>query len=289
MMTKKYRLGWVTDPHLNFLDLDSLNKFFELTNTMNLNAMVVTGDIAEGNNVAAYMRSWRASAHYPIFFVLGNHDYYMSSITKVRATMQESFLLDDTDTRTIQGMTKGTFWLPAEGMRDENIVSLVPGRVALVGHDGWYDGLYADWFKSRIMMSDYQVIDELKHLPMPVLLHDKLQELAEESAEFARKILPKAFETHDHVYFATHVPCWPENAVYDGKISDANWLPHFSNKHLGDAFLELMERYPDKKLTILQGHSHGYANFHPKANITSLTGYAQYYYPEVAKVFEFER
>lgn len=285
----KFRLGWVTDPHLNFLDLKSLEAFCDTTNNLKLDAMVVTGDIAEGHIIKAYMNMWRASAHYPIFFVLGNHDYYMSSIVKVRETMQESFLLDDSDTRTIQGMTKGAYWLQAKGMRDENIVSLVPGKVALVGHDGWYDGLYANWFKSQVLMNDYQVIDELKHLPMPILLHEKLQELAEESAEFARTVLPKAFETHDEVYFATHVPCWPENAVYNGKISDANWLPHFSNKHLGDAFLELMEAYPNKKLTVLQGHSHGKANFHPKPNIISLTGFAQYYHPEVAKVFEFER
>ena len=44
-----FRLGWVTDPHLNFLDLISLKTFTDKINAEKLDALVVTGDIDEGD------------------------------------------------------------------------------------------------------------------------------------------------------------------------------------------------------------------------------------------------
>lgn len=272
------RLGWITDPHINFCTVITKNKLYESINKQNLDALVVTGDVAEGDIVRGVMLDMQQHVTCPIYFVLGNHDYYNMSIERVREIMREVFSCDKDDLPK----QNRAIWLPAVGQQD--FVELTPD-VALCGHDGWYDGGYANWFTSRVIMSDYQVITEFKYL-YPALLFDKLQELAKESADYVYNVLPKAFETHNTVYLATHVPVFPENAVYNGNVSDNNWMPHFSNKHMGDAILDVMSDYPTKQLVVLQGHSHGKANFHPTSNVTSLTGFARYRQPMLNNIFE---
>ncbi len=286
MSDKKFRLGWITDPHLDFVHIEGLRSLYGKINSQDLDALVITGDIAEGNTIDAYMRFLTQSVKAPVFFILGNHDYYMTTISGVRVNMVANW---SNFKKVGEQLVKhsGT-WLP--GVTPDNgplsFVQLTPG-VALCGHDGWYDGLYADWFKSKVIMPDYSHITDFKLLQRQDLF-DMLQVLAQESADYAEKVLPLAFDAgNSHVFFATHVPVFPENSVYNGMISDNDWMPHFSNKHLGDALLKIMASYPEKKLTILQGHSHGKTQFHPKPNIVSHTGFAKYRSPALNNVFEF--
>lgn len=280
-MTSKFRLGWMTDPHINFVNEHTFANLCHSIANQKLDALVITGDISEGHDITHVMNMLQEAIETPIFFVLGNHDYYRSSIADVRVQMTKKFSLKANLVAPF-AKHKAT-WLPAVG--DSDFIQLAPG-VALCGHDGWYDGGYANWFKSRIIMSDYQLIAEFA-LVNGAHLFNKLQVLAKESADYVKVVLPKAFETNQHVYLATHVPVFAENAVYNGKVSDNDWMPHFSNKHMGDAILDVMSDHPKKQLTVLQGHSHGKARFHPTSNIKSLTGFAQYRRPALNEIFEF--
>lgn len=275
-----FRLGWVTDPHLNFLDLISLKTFTDKINAEKLDALVVTGDIAEGDNITPYLRCLRADLMCPVFFILGNHDYYRSNVKTVREAMNLNFTYNEADV----GKVKGMFWLQATNNINNGIVRLTD-NAALVGSDGWYDGRYADWFKSELIMADYHIIGDF-YAKTQLEQFNRMGELAIESANHAQMILTKAFETYNHVFYATHVPCWPENSLYQGRISNSMWLPCFSNKYLGDALLDIMSKQPTgKSLTVLQGHSHHRARFHPRGNIVSLTGEAEYAFPDIEKVF----
>ena len=271
------KLGWITDPHINFCTSITRGRLYKAINDKELDVLVVTGDIAEGDIVRGVMLDMQQQVTCPIYFVLGNHDYYNLSFKRVRELMIENFSCE----KESPLINNKAVWLPAVGEQD--FVELTPD-VALCGHDGWYDGGYANWFNSRVIMSDYHLIEEFKYLTTE-LLFEHLQEFAKESADYVRTVLPKAFETHKEVYLATHVPVFPQNAVYNNQISDDDWMPHFSNKHMGDAILAVMEEYPSKNLVVLQGHSHGRANFHPKSNITSLTGWARYRQPAINKIF----
>lgn len=275
-----FRLGWATDIHLNFLDLFSLQEFSNKIKAQNLDALVVTGDISEADRLAPHLRCLRADLMCPVFFVLGNHDYYTSNVKSVREQMNMHFTYTQHDV----GKLKGMFWLPATNAINEGIVRLTD-KAALVGHDGWYDGRYANWFNSKLIMPDYNEIGDF-YAKNQRDTFDRMGELAMESAIHAITTLFKAFETYDHVFYATHVPVWPENSLYRGKISNDTWLPCFSNKYLGDALLSIMAHQPhSKSLTVLQGHSHHRARFHPRRNIVSLTGEANYGFPAIEKVF----
>src|SRR5689334_18088706 len=81
------RLAWLTDIHLNFLGSVQIELFLESVRSMNADALVITGDIGEGNSVTDYLERMVNVLHQPIFFVLGNHDFYFSSIASVRGVM----------------------------------------------------------------------------------------------------------------------------------------------------------------------------------------------------------
>ena len=77
----------------------------------------------------------------PIYFVLGNHDYYRSSIAAVRGAVE----------RLPTEMT----WLPACGP-----LKITP-RTTILGVDGWGDARCGD-LTSKVQLSDWMLIDDFK-------------------------------------------------------------------------------------------------------------------------------
>src|SRR5260221_2548987 len=68
------RATWLTDIHLNFLRPLALRAFYDRVREQQPNVLLVTGDIGEADSVARFVEELSAIA--PIYFVLGNHDYY---------------------------------------------------------------------------------------------------------------------------------------------------------------------------------------------------------------------
>lgn len=266
----KFKLGWTTDIHLNFCSPKKMGEWVIRINELNLDGLVITGDIAEGDSIESIMDFLRDTINTKVYFVLGNHDYYNKTLIDVRNVMVNKF-----------GPSSSAMWLGSAPFVE------LTEEVALVGHDGWYDGGYANWFKSKVIMADYHVIYDLKPLPSD-LLYARINEISRESASYVKDGLRQAIDKgFKHLFVATHVPPWMENAVYRGVISDSNWMPHFSSKHMGDAIVEVAEENPDCHFTVLCGHSHGEATHNPTENIISYTGKARYRSPAINKVFTF--
>lgn len=283
MKTKKFKLLWSTDIHVNFCSEQKINDFCAQMRTAKPDAIVITGDIAESQNVCVYLAHMdlQLNAQCPTFFVLGNHDYYNSSIKEVRETVSGLFTYPEEFKKNL---------VPRLGWLNTSGVIPLTEKTALVGHDGWYDGLYADFYNSRVDLNDYYIIEELSQntCKSKMARHQKLQELAQEAAVYVREQLNQAFKTHEHVFVATHVAPFIENSVYNGKVSDDNWLPHFSSKIMGDMLRDIAAQNPTKKITVLCGHSHGSANNQITQNMKCITGYAKYRFPGVNAVFEVE-
>jgi predicted MPP superfamily phosphohydrolase len=265
----------LTDIHLNFVHNERFLAFCRSVNETKADYVVITGDISEAPSIVQHMKDLEYNIHIPIFFVLGNHDYYHGSINEVRVDMDMR--------HHFKGNVEenAAYWLPAC-----EFISLSE-KTAIVGHDGWYDGGYADWFTSQVQMTDYRIINEFQSYYHNEH-YDIIRGLAGEAANHIRKVLPLALEKHDHVFVATHVPPYRENAVYMGKISDDDWMPHFSSKLMGDAIVDVMKKYPNKEATVLCGHSHGSAVYKPINNVLCVTGFAQYKYPGISGTFQFD-
>lgn len=270
------RLTWITDPHLNFLHAPQIRSFCNSVNRENPDAVVITGDISEAPALEGHLRKMEKFISAPIYFVCGNHDYYHGSIKTTRMMLRKQF-----GKKALK--TNNCHWL-----NDSGVVKL-SDTTALVGHDGWYDGGYGNYFASMLDMTDYHIIHELRgSFYQRPDQYVTIQALAKEAANHIQTHVEKALRSYDTVYFVTHVPPFRENSrAPDGSLSDSDWLPHFSSKIIGDALLDVMTgEAPEKKLIVLCGHTHTNYVFEPTTNIKCITGGATYRSPEVCTNFD---
>lgn len=257
------KLIWVTDIHLNFVNSAELNAFCHKITALNPDAVLIGGDIAESGSLISILILLEEEIQCPIYFVLGNHDYYCGSIYEVRAQIQK-----------ISNNSSNLNYLTNNG-----IVKLT-SDTCLIGHDSWADGRNGDYLNSSVRLNDYVLIKELANLDKQARLK-KLNQLGDEAASFFREQLAIALPEYQHILVVTHVPPFAEACWHEGNLSNDDFLPHFCCRATGEVFVELMKEYPDKNLTVLCGHTHsaGVAQILP--NIIVRTGQAVYRHPDI--------
>jgi 3',5'-cyclic-AMP phosphodiesterase len=262
------RLAWLTDIHLNFLRQDGLKAFF--ASLPEADAFAITGDIGEAHDVVAHLRAFAGPV--PVYFVLGNHDFYRGSITGVRL-----------DVRELCREVPGLHWMP-----DSGVVQLTDAT-CLVGHDGWGDGRLGDYHGSDVLLNDFGLIEDFGGFyEDPAERLAKLHALGDEAADHFRAVLPEALSTFQHAVVLTHVPPFREACWHEGRISDDNWLPFFACKAVGDVLQEVMASAPGQRMTVLCGHTHGSGEAQILPNLRVLTGGAVYGKPCVQRMLEIE-
>ncbi len=262
------KLAWATDIHLDFLDDEGFDRFALLLEKSSADAFLIGGDIAKAGSVERHLRSLEARLLRPLYFVLGNHDFYVGSISKVRSAM-----------RALTDRSKLLKWLPAAG-----VIPLSP-TAALVGHDGWGDARIGNVDGTPVRLNDFVMIEELSGISREVR-RDRLRALGDEAAAYIRQVLPRALAGFREVVFLTHVPPFKEACWHEGTISDDDWLPYFTCRAAGDALLDIMKSHPERRLTVLCGHTHGAGTAELLPNLRVWTGGADYGAPRIERVLE---
>ncbi len=264
------KLAWLTDIHLNFLDDDARKQFYRQIVTTNSDAVLISGDIAEATSVSDILTEMAAYINKPIYFILGNHDYYRGQINEVREAMS-----------VLTKEEKFLFWLPASGMQmlDKNTI--------LLGQDGWADGRLGDYENSRVALNDSRMIADLfqeKILGKTQLL-EKMQQLADEDAmQLQNDLVQAVSQRPKKVLVLTHVPPFKEACLHMGKISNDEWLPYFSSKVVGDMLMKIARDNASIEFLVLCGHTHSEANYQPLDNLVIKAGQAEYYRPRVQEI-----
>jgi 3',5'-cyclic-AMP phosphodiesterase len=268
-----FRFAWLTDIHLNFLGMSGLQNFFAQVADLEVEGYVISGDIGESTSVSEYLRAFSHTVARPVYFVLGNHDFYRSSVAQVR----QDVILQMKDNPYLHYLTTA------------EPIELTP-EAALVGHDGWADGRYGDFLGSTMMLNDYVMISELTEAlgQGHEALWKALQLLADEAAQRLSEQLTWALERYALVFVTMHPPPFAENTLYNGQASPANSLPHFSCKAVGDVLLSMADRYPQKRIIVLCGHTHAASETYLRPNLQVLSGAAEYRMPTVQRIFSVE-
>jgi 3',5'-cyclic AMP phosphodiesterase CpdA len=253
------RLAWLTDLHLDFIDSDAeIGDFCRLVCETDPDAVLISGDIGNAGTLLHHLELLEACIRRPIYFVLGNHDFYGSSIAEVRQQVRDL-------------CRSSTFlrWLP-----DADPIPLGE-QTCLVGHDSWGDGRCGLGAKSEFILNDYYCIRDFQNLSIEEWF-EKIAALGDEAAAFLRDILQRAFDLRPRVLLLTHVPPFREAAWYLGRPSPDDAVPHFACRAVGDVLLGVMRARPESHLTVLCGHTHSPGVVQILPNLEVRTGRAEY-------------
>jgi 3',5'-cyclic AMP phosphodiesterase CpdA len=262
------RLAWLTDIHFNFLRPSQLAAFHDEVAATEPDAVLIGGDIAEAHDLVDHLERCADRWRCPIYFVLGNHDAYGGSIAGIRAAAAE-----------LTARSPWLRYLPAAGPVD------LGGGTVLVGHDGWGDARLGAPETSPVMLNDWVHIAELEGLGRAAR-NARLRALGDEAAAYLAREVPPLLDRFEELVVLTHVPPWREACWHEGRISDDNWLPWFTCARTGEVLREAMEARPDRRMTVLCGHTHGAGEAAIVPNLRVVTGGAEYGEPRVERVLE---
>jgi 3',5'-cyclic AMP phosphodiesterase CpdA len=260
------RLAWITDPHLDFVGRGQAQALCNDVNGLAPDAAVITGDVATADTLGRALGLLDEHLEAPVFFVLGNHDFYGGAVGAVRDAVRRQV-----------AQARRLTYLSAAG------VCRLSDRTCLVGHDGWADGRFGNWRRSTLELNDYRLIADLRNRHTRL---ETMQRLADEAAAHLRSVLPHALAAYSDVIVATHVPPFREASRHAGAIADDNGLPHFSSRVVGEALTDAALAFPDRRLLVLCGHTHDAAAVDVLPNLTVLAGAATYRAPAVQRVLE---
>jgi 3',5'-cyclic-AMP phosphodiesterase len=267
------RLAWATDFHLDHASESARRQFCQAVKEQ-ADALLVTGDIAESTFLVHFLTTMATLVERPVYFVLGNHDFYRGSIVSTRRRVS-----DVANERLVY-------------LSQSGVMELTPAT-GLVGHDGWADGRLGDLEGSQVILNDFLLIDELRYwrnsqtLDKPAL-RTALQALGDEAAEHLKQVLPPAAARYSHVLIATHVPPFLEATWHQGRPSNDDFLPYFACKAVGDVLLDVAQAHPACQFLVLCGHTHGGGEFQARENLRVVTGPAQYGKPVIQNVLLIE-
>jgi predicted phosphodiesterase len=252
------KIVWLNDIHLNFLGGEQVCAFLDKLKAKKPDVVLVGGDIGEANDFGLYLQEMAEAVQRPIYFVLGNHDFYHGTFESVHAKAD-----------AICRNNPNLHWLSRSG-----VVKLTD-QVALVGHDGWGDGRCGDYVNSPIEMNDFYRIGDFMGLDKAGRLK-LLHQLGSAAAKHVRTVLTEALARFEGVILLTHVAPFPEAAWFEGGPSTPDWLPFMACKAVGDVLVQCMQQHPDQMLTVVCGHTHGGGLAVIADNIRVLTGEADY-------------
>jgi Icc-related predicted phosphoesterase len=262
------KLLWLTDLHLDRATAEAREHFYLHLKEGEFDAAVITGDISCGSHIANDLtRIAQAASRRPVHFVLGNHDFYGSSFSEVQ--------------KQVEKVCAGHGNLHQLGHGE--VVPLGNTDV-LIGHQGWADGRAGWGSRSLARNPDFQAIGDFCGLSRDKAFA-RMGELGRDCAIYLRKFLPYAMACHRHVWLATHVPPFPQAAHYDNKPCSRLHQPFYSNMSAGGVIRGIAERFPNRRLTVLCGHTHCRTAVRAANNVDVLVGAARPGTPDFQQIF----
>ncbi|QEF96080.1 Calcineurin-like phosphoesterase superfamily domain protein [Stieleria maiorica] len=262
------RLAWASDIHLNHVALKDWDTWIDQVRQAAADVLVITGDLSEAEDVVFQLRRMGEVIRLPIYFVLGNHDFYGSSIAATR--------------RSVTSLAREYPSLCY--LTDAGPVELTPGQF-LTGEDGWGDGTEGDYENSPVRLNDFVAIDDFRQVD-PIRWPRLMREQGAQSAERLRQKLLALPASADRVIVATHVPPFRDACWYEGQTTDDFWAPFFVCGQVGSVLKRFAFERPEIHLTVLCGHTHHAGTAQLAPNLVVQTAAAEYGAPRVEQVLE---
>ena len=264
------KLTWTTDPHLDHASLAAWEQWIQRIASTAAGGLLLTGDLSEADDVTDQLKRLAVALDLPIYFVLGNHDFYRSSIAATRRHVVATARED----RRLHYLT------------DESAIEIKPG-VFILGDDGWGDATEGDFESSSVRLNDFRLIDDFCRLP-PEHWQDQLRQLGSESAQRLQSKLATLPAHASQLLVLTHVPPFRESCWYEGHTTDDHWAPFFVCGQVGQVLRAFAKSQPGIQITVLCGHTHHRGLARLEQNLVVHTGGSRYGEPDVEAVLEIQ-
>lgn len=291
------KLAWLTDIHLNFLEQYQRIIFYEEIRDAEIDAVMITGDIGEATCTDYFLLEMQMIIRKPIYFVLGNHDFYNGSFVYTVRSKMEKLNKISHDLIYLTDKSTQFFKLPTTA------TSAFTLKTVILGVDGWADARNGNYKGTTIELNDSRYIHELSIARTsrcgmgmtdgdrdPVFMAMRFQadcDARNLDEKIKCAINKRTDETEAlQIIIATHVPPFEQLAFYRGKVSGQDFLPFYTSKATGDVLLAAAKANPNVIFNVYCGHSHGEANTMILPNLGGECGQADYMYPKIQKIIE---
>jgi len=248
------KLAWCTDIHLDQVDDISLERFVKQGVALGADGILVGGGTGEAEDLEGALSYLQRGLGVPIWFVLGNHDYYGATFHSV-----------DTRSRRLNSQGDMLNWLPEAG-----VVTLT-GSTVLFGHGGWGDAQIGLSDSSNVSLRDFTDIGDLRDLSRGAR-NEYLRLRGRLAGEHIERCFDGLSESVEQVILLTHVPPFASACWTSGTIAPDDWLPFYTCKAVGDAILRAVESSYSGKVLVLCGHTHGEGIVEPHPRVQVITG-----------------
>lgn len=258
------RFLWLSDLHLEFLDAEpDVNQLLDTLRSYDPDGLLIGGDTHQAPDLEDTLKMFADQLPCPVYFVLGNHDYYRGSIDDVRNSVQQ----------TVREQDELVY------LSHQPYIHLHENTF-LLGHGGWGDGRLGSGEESDILLNDHKLIEEFHNVTKQERFAI-MNRLGDESAEHLRHALSEVPASGKHLIVLTHVPPFRQAARYEGDVGDPEYLPHFACQSTGTVLREYAHQHPDKSILVLSGHTHHPADLQVASNLRVIAGEAEYGKPEI--------
>jgi hypothetical protein len=157
---------------------------------------------------------------------------------------------------------------------------------ALIGVDGWGDGIAGYGLSSSAVMQDWIDIRELRKARREEKLFAYLRHLGRRSAQQLESALTLALKNFEQVLLLTHVPPFPEACLFAADHDRDNLLPFYCNTALGHLLRQAADHHPCQQITVLCGHTHHSADCDIVPNLRVLVAAAEYGHPQPSRLLK---
>ena len=279
------RLTWLTDIHLDFItspgdiksSIHNLDLFCSLILDNKPDACVITGDISRAPFLQDHLVALESRLGIPIYFVLGNHDFWDSTIEAVRNKMIE-------------------ITLRSKKLKYLSCIDyiMLDKKTALVGHDGWYDAFYSEPQYSNFIMNDWMRIGDfvksgcvinrsINIMPVLRIARNQAMIATEHISRSIKKVILD--KKPEKVIVATHVPPFVQ-PLQNSRGSMQDKSPWYASKTMGNMLLSIARVNQNTNFEVICGHCHAEYEGEITTNLRLYSGGVEYSQPQPQITFE---
>jgi predicted MPP superfamily phosphohydrolase len=261
---------------LDFLGDEDVVRFAESLAAQNPDGILITGDISLSHSLVYHLSILERVIRRPIYFVLGNHDHYGSSVAVTRQKMKE-----------LNNMSQQLKCLSAT-----QYISVSP-KTALVGHDGWYDAGHGTFEGEPVMMNDWVKIKDYEGcVDMTSGRGPDLKKIVQVATQITRDgvnhvaaAIKAATRYHKTIAVATHVPPFVEVHQFE-RPGGPDIRPWYTSRMMGDMLRLAASSYPNVRFEVFSGHTHNKCDVKITDNLYCHVGRSEYGLPSISSMIE---